>query len=89
MQQAALLDGPGFDLLSSFEDGFGPSEVDIGGGEVAHAACGKPAFGGIAIRTIQRAKTDWNTCNLDCIAVPDPQHDGDGSDDSERRAPPL
>ena len=37
MQQAALLNGLGFDLLSSFEDGFSLAEVDIGGGEIAQA----------------------------------------------------
>ena len=35
MQQAALLDGFGFDLPSPFEDGFGPAEIDIGEREVA------------------------------------------------------
>ena len=37
MQQAALLDGFGFDLLSRFQDGFGPAEIDVGGREVAQA----------------------------------------------------
>lgn len=37
MQQAALLDGIGFDLLSVFEDGFGPAEIDVGRCEVAQA----------------------------------------------------
>lgn len=36
MQQAALLDGLGFDLLSLSEDGFGPSELDVGGCEITH-----------------------------------------------------
>lgn len=31
MQQAALPDGPGFDLLSSFESGFGRAGTDVGG----------------------------------------------------------
>ena len=29
------MDGFGFDLLSSLDDGFGPAEIDIGGCEVA------------------------------------------------------
>ena len=37
MQQAARLDGLGFDLLSSFEDGFGHAAVDVDGGEVTQA----------------------------------------------------
>ena len=36
-QQAALLDGFGFDLLSRFQDSFGPAEIDVGGREVAPA----------------------------------------------------
>lgn len=32
---AALLDGPGFDLLTSSQAGLGPVEVDIGRGQVA------------------------------------------------------
>ena len=43
MQQAALLECPGFDLLSSFEDGFGPAEVDVGGSEVSVSS---PLLGG-------------------------------------------
>lgn len=34
---AALLDGLGLNFLSSFEDGFGPAEIDVGGCEVAEA----------------------------------------------------
>ena len=37
MQPAALLDGFGFDLLSCFQDGFGPAEIDVGGRQVAQA----------------------------------------------------
>ena len=37
MQQAALLDGAGFDFLSSFEDDFGSAELDLGEGEVSEA----------------------------------------------------
>src|SRR5690606_17271860 len=35
--QAAFRDGLGFDLLSSFENGFGLAEVDVRGGEVSQA----------------------------------------------------
>ena len=37
MQQAAFLDCLVFDLLSASEDGFSPTEVDIGGCQVAEA----------------------------------------------------
>jgi len=37
MQQAAVLDGLSFDLLSSSQDGLGPAEVDVGWGQVAEA----------------------------------------------------
>ena len=39
MQQAALRDGFGFDLLSRFQDGFGPAEIDVCGREVAQGLC--------------------------------------------------
>ena len=37
MQQAALLDGLGFYLLSPIQNCFCPAEIDIGGGEVTQA----------------------------------------------------
>ena len=37
MQQAAMLDGLSFDPLSVFDDGFGPSEVGVGGCHIVEA----------------------------------------------------
>jgi hypothetical protein len=37
IQQAALFNGLGFDLLSPIEDGFVPAEIDIGRRKVAEA----------------------------------------------------
>ena len=37
MQQAALLDGFGFDLLSCFQDGLAPAEIDVGVRQFAQA----------------------------------------------------
>ena len=37
MQQAAVLGGLSFDLLSSFQDGFRCAEVDVDGRQVAQA----------------------------------------------------